>query len=72
VDGSPITDLAGFRITYGQSPAALTQVLTVASPVISSAVIEGLAPGTWYFAVKAYTATNVESDISAIRQKTVN
>ncbi len=47
VDGSPMRDLAGFRITYGQSPEALSQVLTIASPVISSAVIEGLAPGTW-------------------------
>jgi hypothetical protein len=34
-------------------------------------VIENLTVGTWYFAVKAYTSTNVESDLSNIAQKTV-
>lgn len=72
VDGSPMTDLAGFKVTYGQSPTALTQVVTIASPEITSATIEDLDPGTWYFAVKAYTASNVESDLSVVRQKTVN
>ena len=33
--------------------------------------IENLAAGTWYFAVKAYTTANVESDLSNLAQKTV-
>ena len=70
VDGSPITNLAGFRIFYGQSPIALGNSVTIASAEITSAVIEALGPGTWYFAVKAYTTANVESDFSQIRQKT--
>jgi hypothetical protein len=72
VDGSPITDLAGYRIVYGQSAGALSQSLTVANSAITSASIENLSSGTWYFAVKAYTSANVESDLSNIAQKTIN
>jgi hypothetical protein len=71
VDGTPIANLAGFRIAYGQSSASLTSSLDIPSPGITSAVIENLTVGTWYFAVKAYTSTNVESDLSNIAQKTV-
>ena len=70
VDGTPLTNLAGFRIFYGQSLTALTSSATIPSPDITSAVIEGLSSGTWYFAVKAYTTANVESDLSAVREKT--
>jgi hypothetical protein len=72
VDGSPITDLAGYRIVYGQSAGALSQSLTIASATITSASIENLSTGTWYFAVKAYTSANVESDLSNVAQKTIN
>ena len=72
VDGTPLTDLAGFRIRYGQSSASMDQVLEIASPVITSAMVENLAAGTWYFAIKAYTSANVESDLSNLAQKTIN
>jgi hypothetical protein len=71
VDGTPITNLAGYRIAYGQYASNLTQSLEIPSPGITSAVIENLAAGTWYFAVKAYTTANVESDLSNLAQKTV-
>ena len=35
------------------------------------AVIEGLAPATWYFSVKAYTKGGVESDFSNEAFKTI-
>jgi len=72
VDDTPITNLAGFKIRYGQSSAALDQVLDVASPVITSAMVENLAAGTWYFAIQAYTTDGVESDPSNLAQKTIN
>ncbi len=72
VDGTPLTDLAGYRIVYGQAAGALDKSLTIASAAITSASIENLAPGTWYFAVKAYTSANVESDLSNVAQKTIN
>jgi len=71
VDGLPLTNLAGYRVVYGQSADNLSLSLVIANPDITSAVIEQLAPGTWYFAAKAFTTANVESDLSPIGQKTI-
>ena len=71
VDGTPITNLAGFRIVYGQSASNLSKSVSIPNPAITSAFIEGLSSGTWYFAVKAYTTSSVESDLSSIGQKTI-
>lgn len=70
-DGSALTNLAGYRVTYGTSASALTTTATVSNPSLSSTLIEDLAPGTWYFAVKAYTSTGTESAISATVSKTI-
>jgi hypothetical protein len=72
VDGSPLTNLAGYRIVYGSSADQLTASVNIPNAVVTAATIENLAPGTWYFAVKAYTTANVESDLSQVGQKTVN
>lgn len=71
-DGSPLTNLAGFRVLYGQSADALANAIDIPSAVVDSATIEDLEPGTWYFSVKSYNTANVESNLSTIRQKTVN
>jgi Putative Ig domain len=71
VDGTPITDLAGYRVRYGTTSASLDKVLQIPSPTVTSAMLEALPAGTWYFAVKAYTAANVESDLSNVAQKTI-
>jgi hypothetical protein len=70
-DGSVLTNLAGYRVTYGTSTSALSNTATVANPTVSSALIENLAPGTWYFAVKAYTSTGTESSVSTTVSKTI-
>ena len=70
-DGTPLVNLAGFRIVYGQASRQYSQALDIASPVISTAMIENLSAGTWYFAVKAYTSAGVESDVSNEASKTI-
>ncbi len=60
-DGTALTNLAGYRIRYGTSPASLNQTVTVSSPSTTSTTIGGLAAGTWYFSVSSYTNTGVES-----------
>ena len=72
VDGTPITNLAGYRVAYGQSASSLTQSIDIPSREITSATIENLSAGTWYFAVKAYTTSAVESELSNLAQKTIN
>jgi hypothetical protein len=71
VDGLPLQDLAGFKIRYGTAADNLDQLVTIANPGITSAMIESLTAGTWYFAVNAYTLANVESNLSNVVQKTI-
>ena len=71
-DGSALTDLAGYKVRYGQSVDSLTQVATIAGAAITTLRIEGLAGGTWYFTVASYTNTGVESRQTAAVSKTIN
>lgn len=60
-DGEPAPDLAGFNVYYGSSPTALTNRISIMSAETQSIVINGLAPGNWYFAVTAVNNEGVES-----------
>lgn len=70
-DGTAIANLAGYRIDYGTSPTALTQVVQIANPSISTYVIENLPPATYYFAVRAYSSTGAQSVESNLASKTI-
>jgi len=70
-DGSALTNLAGYRIVYGTAPGALTQVEAIDNPAVASRNINDLAPGTWYFAVKAVNALGVESSLSNVASKVI-
>lgn len=70
-DGTALTNLAGYRISYGTSPTALVQTIQVASAGASTYTISNLAPGAYYFAVRAYTADGTESRPSNVLSKTV-
>jgi hypothetical protein len=70
-NGSPLTDLAGYRIYYGSSPGELTQTVQLNSVGLQTYVIDGLEPGTWYFAVMALTSSGLESSLSNIAVKTI-
>jgi hypothetical protein len=59
-DGSPLTDLAGFRVYYGQTRGAWERTLDVPA-VVASIELEGLATGAWYFVVTSYNAAGIES-----------
>lgn len=70
-DGSTLMDLAGFRILYGTSASALNQMITVNNPGTATYVVTGLASGQWHFAVKAYSASGTESDLTPVKSKTI-
>lgn len=61
VDGTPLTDLAGYKVYYGQESANLKSVVDVRGATVTTAVVEKLVPGRWYFALSSYTADGVES-----------
>jgi len=70
-NGTALTDLAGFRIYYGNSPDSLTQSITIATPDTTNFVISNLGTGTWYFALLAYNSLQTESALSAVVSKTI-
>jgi hypothetical protein len=70
-NGTPLINLAGFRIYYGTSSTSLTQSTTVNNVAARSATISPLVPGTWYFKVRAINTSQVESSDSNIAAKSV-
>jgi len=70
-DGTALTNLAGYQIYFGTSSSALTQTITITNVGLATYVIDNLAAGTWYFAVKSYNTSAVESDLSGIVSTTI-
>jgi Fibronectin type III domain len=65
-NGTPLTDLSGYRIYYGANSQHLSQTVDLNSAGITSYVINNLSAGTWYFAISAVTANGVESALSDV------
>ncbi|TVQ47344.1 MAG: hypothetical protein EA371_07485, partial [Gammaproteobacteria bacterium] len=64
-DGTPLTDLAGFRIYYGRIAGDYEEVVELDNPGLSTYVVEGLSGGTtWYFSATAFRANGLESEFS--------
>lgn len=70
-DGSPLTNLAGYRIRYGTSPDRFTGVVDVPQAGITSAVIENLPPAKYYFVMSAYDSDGNESVNTPAVSKTI-
>lgn len=70
-DGTTLTNLAGYRVSYGTSSTALTQTVQIANAGASSYTVSNLTPGTWYFAVRAYTSGGTESANSNVGTKVI-
>jgi hypothetical protein len=49
----------------------LSQTIQVSNAGLTTYMIENLSPGTYYFAVKAYTSTGTESESSNVVSKTI-
>ena len=71
VDGSPLTNLAGYVVHYGTSSTTLNNKISVASATATSVEITSLSPGNWSFAVAAVNTANIESPISPIVAKLI-
>lgn len=50
-DGTSITDLAGYKISYGTSPGEYTETIPVGN--VTTYTVYGLSTGTYYFAVRS-------------------
>ena len=67
IDGSPLTDVAGYRVYYGTEPRnwAVHWVLVMGGSVTST-TINGLTPGTYYFAVATVNSKGFESSPTGV------
>ena len=70
-DGTALTNLAGYRVHYGTSPGSYTNSVQLPNKSLTSVVIEDLTPARWYFAVKAYNTSGVESTFSGSVSKLI-
>ena len=71
VDGSPIGELAGYRVLYGKSSRDYNNAVELNTTGINRYVLEGLGAGTWYFAVQAITRDGLTSAPSREVSKTI-
>ena len=70
--GKPLKDLAGYKIHYGPSATAMWYTIKVPNPKQTTYVVKDLFPGTWYFAVSAYTASGTESASTPVVSKKID
>lgn len=70
-DGSPLTDLGGYRIYYGTSQTNLAQMVELTNPGLTSYMVQNLSPATWYFSMRAFRTNGTESEPSNIASKTI-
>jgi Fibronectin type III domain len=70
-NGTPLRDLAGYRIYYGSSPEDLSHTVQIGTVGLQTYVIDDLEAGTWYFAVRAVADNGTESTLSDIAVKTI-
>jgi hypothetical protein len=70
-DGTPLTNLAGYRIRYGTSPGSYPNQVQLPNPGITTCVIENLPRGTYYFVATSYDTSGSESQYSAVVTKTI-
>lgn len=70
-DGSTLTDLAGYIISFGRSKNALSQSVQIDNPSVDRYVFDTLKGGTYFFAVRAVDANGEVSDLSRLVKKVI-
>jgi hypothetical protein len=70
-NGTPLTNLSGYRVHYGTAANNMSTVITIANPTVNTYIATNLSSGTWYFGVTAYASDGSESALSNIGSKTI-
>ena len=71
MDGSPLDDLAGYRILYGRDSSDLDESVLIDDPATTSFEFASLEPGIWYFAVVAVNAGGLEGPATTVAPKSI-
>jgi hypothetical protein len=71
-DGSPLMDLAGYKIYYGTNSRSYDHEIRIDNPGITTYVVDNLVPDTYFFAATSFNSSGVESAYSGEAVRTVN
>ena len=63
-DGTPLMDLAGYRVQWRNSPGIYTHSMTIDNPGLTRMVIDSLTPGTYEFVATSINTSGMESRFS--------
>ena len=64
VDGTPLTNVAGYGIAYGKTSGEYDSTIEIDNPGITTYLVENLNDGTWFFAVYVYDGDGLTSSYS--------
>lgn len=70
-DGTPLNDLAGYRIYWGTIPDNYPNLVTIDNSSVTTFIVDNLAPGTYNFVATSFNSSGVESRYSAVAIKVV-
>lgn len=70
-DGTPLVNLLGYNIRYGTSPGSLDHLIEVRNPGLTTYVVDGLSPTTWYFSISSVNSDGVESQSTGLVWTTI-
>ena len=70
-DGTNIAGLTGYHVYYSTDPGMFSNAIEITGASTTTYNVTGLSAGTYYFAVAAYNADGVESEMSNIGNKTI-
>lgn len=70
-DGSPLTNLAGFKIYWGTTLGTYPNSATINDASARSYIVESLCSGVWHFVSTALNSSSVESAFSNVASKPV-
>jgi hypothetical protein len=63
-DGTPLEDLDLYRVRWGTQTGDHPNLLEITNPGVASFVVDGLAPGSYFFVISAVDASDNESQAS--------
>ena len=72
IDGSYLTDLAGYNIYYGVRQGEYDNRINISNPGIATYVVTNLSPDTYYFVATSFNTSGVESPYSSEVTKVVH
>lgn len=72
MNGSALTDLAGYKIYYGRSADQLSRMIVIDNPGLTRYVVENLAQSRWHFSMTSFNSKGVESQRTTTISKLIS